>query len=127
MKSFGCLFCFIKTSTKLYEEKTSMKRYLLQSAKNDVLENTFVLLQRTKVNQSQCILRKFFCQILLCSSIHSVSGFVEIQGDAMADYWTQNGIDVFSFFQLFVLVLLCCDLCTDQLNGLRQWFCNQAG
>ena len=83
--NISCLFCFIKTSTILYKEKTTIKRYLLQSARNDVLENNFVLLQGTKIHQTQCISRKFFCQILLCSSIHKVFSCVEIQGDAMAD------------------------------------------
>ena len=67
----------------MYEEKTTTKRYLLQSAKNDVLEKKFVILQGTKIHHTQLILRKFSCQILLCSSIHNVFGCVEIQGDAM--------------------------------------------
>ena len=55
---------------------TTAKRYLLRLAKNDVLENNFVILQGTKIH---------LCQILLCSSIYNVYGCFEIQGDLMAD------------------------------------------
>ena len=51
-KVFACLFCFIKTSIILYGEKTTIKMYLLQSAKSNVLENNFVLLQDTKIHHS---------------------------------------------------------------------------
>ena len=81
-----CRFVLIyQNFTKLYEEKTTKKSYLLQSPKNDVLENNFVLLQGTKIHHTQCISRKFFCQVLLCSSVHNIFGCVQIQGDAMAD------------------------------------------
>ena len=101
-----------------------MKRYLLQSAKNDVLENNLVLLQGTKIHHIQCIARKFFCQILLCSSIHNNFGCIEVQGDVMTDCLAQSDTNAFSQIQLFVLEMFCCNLCADQSNGLGRWFCN---
>ena len=71
-----------------------MKSYLLQSAKN-VLENNLVLLQGTKIHHIQCIARKFFCQILLCSSIHNNFGCIEIQGDVMTDCLAQSDTNAF--------------------------------
>ena len=62
-----------------------------------------------------------------CSSIHNIFGCVETHGGVMVDCYAQNGTDVFSLTQLFILVVLCYDLCTDQSNGLRRWFRNQEG
>ena len=116
-----------QTPTILYEKKTTIKKYILQSAKNDVLLNNFILLQCTRIHYTQCISQIFFCQIFLCSSIHNVFGYAEIQGGAKTDFYAQNDTDVVSLIQLFVLVVFCCDLCTNQLNWLKRWFCNQVG
>ena len=70
-------------SKLLHEEETKIKSYLLQSAKNNVLENNSFT--RHKNNHTQCISRVFFCQILLCSSIQNVSSCAVILVDAMAD------------------------------------------
>ena len=67
-----------------------IKRYFLQSGKNDVLGNNFVLLQGTKIHHAQCMSRKFFYQVFLCSSINNVFSCIEIQGDAMAHCYAQN-------------------------------------
>ena len=80
-----------------------------------------------KIHLSECISRKFLSQILLCRSTHDIFGCVEIQGDAMADCPAQNGADIFSLIQFFILVVLDSDLYTDQSIGFMEWFCNQAG
>ena len=123
MKRFPAIF---KNQARKNEKTTSFPMESSTSSKNILLqmEHNFVLSQSTKIHHTQCISRKFLLQIL-CSSIHIVFGCVGIQGDAKADFQAQNGTDVFSLIQLFVTMVLCCDFCTNQSNGMRR-FCNQA-
>ena len=64
----------------MYEEKTTIKRYFLQSVKNDVLEKKFVILQGTKIHHTQLIYESFPVKYFFVAALTTSSAVLKFRG-----------------------------------------------